>query len=259
LGNNIYLCIEIVNFYFVEGYIVCNYSVLNGALIVRLGKRRYAGSGVKTMDSAKIGRLILSLRKEEGMTQHELALLLNVSEQAISKWERGLGCPDISLLNSLSEILGVHIEKILSGDLQPNDKDRGSMRRIKWYSCKSCSNVMTSTGEANLSCCGRILEPLLSKPINEEHSITVEEIEDDYYVTMRHEMTRDHHISFLAYVSMDRVLLIKFYPEQDPDTRFPKMHGGTLYFHCIQHGLFQYDVKKTLERRGAGEKSITDH
>ncbi|MFC4402390.1 helix-turn-helix domain-containing protein [Gracilibacillus xinjiangensis] len=212
------------------------------------------------MDSAKVGRLIQSLRKEKEMTQRNLALLMNVSEQAISKWERGIGCPDISLLSSLSEILGVNIEKILSGELRPNDQDSGSMGRMKWYSCKGCGNVITSTGGINLSCCDRILEPLQINPINEGHNITVEEVEHDYYVTLKHEMSKDHYISFLAYVSIDRVLIIKLYPEQDADTRFPKLYGGTLYFHCTQHGLFQYDVGRSKGRRGQkGEKGITDH
>ncbi|MCI3924731.1 helix-turn-helix domain-containing protein [Paenibacillus sp. TRM 82003] len=201
------------------------------------------------MDSAKVGRLIYNLRKEKAMTQRDLALLLNVSEQAISKWERGIGCPDISLLGQLSKILGINIEKMLSGELRPNDQDSGSMRRMKWYSCNSCGNAMTSTGEVCLSCCGRMLEPLLASPVNEEHMITVEEVEDDYYVTLQHEMSKEHYITFLAYVSFDRVLIIKLYPEQDANTRFPKMHGGALYFHCNQHGLFQYDVQRLRQRR----------
>ncbi|WP_166246225.1 helix-turn-helix domain-containing protein [Paenibacillus turpanensis] len=212
------------------------------------------------MDSAKVGRLIQSLRKEKNMTQRDLALLMDVSEQAISKWERGIGCPDISLLSRLSEILGVNIEKILSGELRPNDQDSGRLGQMNWFSCKGCGNVITSTGGISLSCCGRILEPLQPNPINEEHSITVEEVEDDYYVTLKHEMSRDHYISFLAYVSLDRVLIVKLYPEQDAEARFPKMYGGTLYFHCKQHGLFQYDLRRYRGRRGPkGEESITDH
>lgn len=212
------------------------------------------------MDSAKLGRLIQSLRKEKEMTQRDLALLMNVSDQAISKWERGIGCPDISLLGPLSRILGVNIEKMLSGELRPNDPDSGSMKRIKLYSCMICGNVMTSTGEVHLSCCGRILEALVSIPIDEEHTITVQEIEDDYYITMQHEMKREHYISFMAYVSFDRVLIIKLYPEQDAGIRFPKMYGGNLYVHCNQHGLFQYRFGKSgARRRDESEKSIIDH
>ena len=50
------------------------------------------------MDHEQIGRLIRSLRREQGLTQLQLASLLNVSDKAVSKWERGLGCPEVSLL-----------------------------------------------------------------------------------------------------------------------------------------------------------------
>ncbi len=214
---------------------------------------------VKILNSAKVGQLIQRLRKEKNMTQRNLALLMNVSEQAISKWERGVGCPDISLLSRLSEVLGVNIEKILSGELQPNDQDSGSVGRMNWFSCKDCGNVITSTGGINLSCCGRILEPLQTHPIDEEHTMQIEEVEDDYYVTLKHEMSKDHYISFLAYVSIDRVLIIKLYPEQNAETRFPKMYGGTLYFHCTRHGLFRYELERSKgRRRSTGEKSTAD-
>ena len=75
------------------------------------------------MDCAKVGKLIVNLRKEKKLTQKSLADLIGVSDKAISKWERGLGCPDVSLLGDLSRALGVSIEKILSGDLAPNDTD----------------------------------------------------------------------------------------------------------------------------------------
>lgn len=71
------------------------------------------------MDCIKVGRLIQSLRKEKRMIQKGLAQLMNISDKTISKWERGLGYPDVSLLGELSNILGVNIEKILSGDLNP--------------------------------------------------------------------------------------------------------------------------------------------
>ena len=71
------------------------------------------------MDCGKIGKLILRLRKEKNMTQKMLADAMNLSDRTISKWERGVGCPDISLLSKLSDIFGVNIEKILAGDLSP--------------------------------------------------------------------------------------------------------------------------------------------
>lgn len=66
------------------------------------------------MDCKKIGSLIYELRKDKNMTQKQIADLMNISDKTISKWERGLGCPDISLLPELSQILGVSIDQILS-------------------------------------------------------------------------------------------------------------------------------------------------
>ena len=63
------------------------------------------------MDCNKVGKLISDLRKEQKMTQKQLADALNISDKAISKWERGLGCPDVSLWQDLSQIFGVNIEK----------------------------------------------------------------------------------------------------------------------------------------------------
>jgi len=190
------------------------------------------------MDCSKVGKLIFNLRKEKNMTQRELADAMKLSDRTISKWERGIGCPDISLLHELSNILGVNIERILSGDLSPNDNDGGNMKRVKFYVCPNCGNVLSSTSEAEISCCGRKLASLGVKPEDETHSILVEEIEDDYYVTINHEMSKSHYISFVAYVAFDRVLLIKLYPEQAAGLRFPKMRGK-LYAYCNQHGLWE--------------------
>ena len=190
------------------------------------------------MDCSKVGRLILSLRKEKMMTQKQLADAMNISDKTISKWERGLGCPDVSLLGELSNVLGVNIEKILSGELETNDSDGGNMKRVKFYVCPNCGNVLSSTGEAEISCCGRKLLPLVAKPIEEEHKVIVEEVENDYYITFSHPMSKLHYISFVAYVMCDKVLLIKLYPEQSGALRFPKMQKGSIYVYCNQDGLW---------------------
>ncbi|MBS4539441.1 helix-turn-helix domain-containing protein [Clostridium sp. D2Q-11] len=190
------------------------------------------------MDCSKIGKLILRIRKEKNMTQKEVADAMNISDKTISKWERGLGCPDVSLLRELSHILGVNIEKILLGDLESNDADVGNMKRIKFYVCPNCKNIISNTGQAEISCCGRKLEPLIAKPEDDEHNLKIDEIEMDYYIIIPHEMSKSHYISFVAYVACDRVLLVKLYPEQNAEVRFPKMYGGRLYFYCSQHGLW---------------------
>lgn len=193
------------------------------------------------MNPEKIGNLILQLRKEKNLTQKQLGEKLGLSDKTISKWERGLGCPDISLLRDISKIFNVDIEKILLGDLQENDINGGNMKRIKFYVCPNCGNVINSTGDGDFSCCGRKLEALVPKVMDENHSINIEEVENDYYIEINHEMTKEHFISFVAYVTYDRVLLIKLYPEQSPTVRFPRLCGkferGKFYMYCNQHGL----------------------
>ena len=220
------------------------YFRLYGAWIVCYNHLRYTlqvGGG--KMNSEKVGKLIYHLRKEKGMTQKALAERLFVSDKTISKWERGQGCPDVSLLRSLSEVFDVNVEKLLEGDLSPNSKDGGNMKRIKFYVCPECGNLMSATGNAELSCCGRKLAPLKVQPADEAHQINIEVTEDDYYLTFDHQMKKEHYLNFFAYVDYDRVTLIKLYPEQGGEVRFPKRGRGKIFFGCSQHGLFQVKVK----------------
>jgi desulfoferrodoxin (superoxide reductase-like protein)/DNA-binding XRE family transcriptional regulator len=194
------------------------------------------------MDCNRVGKLILALRKEKGMTQKGLADALNLSDRTISKWERGLGCPDVSLLNGLSQILGVNIEIILAGDLGPKDNDGGNMRKVKFYVCPTCGNTMFSISEADMSCCGRKLAALIAEADKAKHVMSVEKIEDDYFVTIDHEMSKAHFISFVAFVGYDRVLLVKLYPEQNAQLRIPQMPGKKLYAYCNEHGLWEQRI-----------------
>lgn len=193
------------------------------------------------MDYSKVGKLIMSLRKEKSMTQKQLGDAINVSDKTISKWERGLGCPDVSLLNGLSTVLGVNIEKILLGDLEPNNADGGNMKRVKFYVCETCGNIITTTGESEISCCGRKLNALVPKKSDEKHNVNVGTVEDDYYITFSHDMTKEHYLKFIAYVTYDRVLLIRLYPEQGSEVRFPNRQKGKIYFYCNQHGLWVHE------------------
>ncbi|ADZ83703.1 helix-turn-helix domain-containing protein [Cellulosilyticum sp. ST5] len=190
------------------------------------------------MDCEKVGELIRSLRIECGLTQKQLADAMNISDKTVSKWERGLGCPDISLLPELSILLKVNIEKILSGDLNPNELLGGNMRMTQFYVCSECGNIMTSTGNAELSCCGRKLEALVPEKANETHVLQLETIEDEWYIETSHEMTKAHYISFIAFVTGEKMYLVKQYPEWGIHLRLPKMGHGKLYHYCNQHGLF---------------------
>lgn len=190
------------------------------------------------MDCKKVGGLIRALRLEKHLTQKQLAEAMNISDKTISKWERGLGCPDVSLLNELSSALNVNIEKILQGELSPNDSEVGNMKRMKFYMCPTCGNLLTATGEAELSCCGRKLSALTPKPSDEAHRLRVETVEDDYFVTFDHEMQKSHYLNFIAYVNDHQMMFIKLYPEQGGEVRFPQLRGGKLYYGCSQHGLW---------------------
>ena len=194
------------------------------------------------MDCSKVGNLIYTLRTEKGMTQKALANAMNISDRTISKWERGAGCPDVSLLRELSDILGVNIEKILLGDLEPNKKDGGNMKRIKFYVCPVCGNVISSTGMAEISCCGRKLNALKARPADLSHSVSVKAVEGDYYITLEHDMEKQHYITFMAYAVYDSVLLMKLYPEQAAQVRFPRSGHGVLYICCNSHGLFSVSL-----------------
>ena len=165
------------------------------------------------MNSTEIGRLLLRLRNEKNMTQRQVAERLSVSTQAVSRWERGVGCPDVSLLPELAGLFGVSIVKLLAGDLAPEKTEVGNMKRIKFYVCPDCGNILTASGGGELHCCGRLLEPLKAVPADEAHAVTVQEIEEDWYVTFDHPMEKDHFFRFAACVTSDRVLLTRLYPE----------------------------------------------
>ncbi len=197
------------------------------------------------MDSNKMGTLLFRLRKEKGLTQKQLAHQMNISDKTISKWERGMGYPDISFLEVLSQIFHVDIDSILSGDLEPNSTQSGNLKKVKFFACTHCGNIIYNTGKADISCCGRKLSELAAKPADDSHMANVEDAGDEYYITFHHEMKKNHYISFVAYVTYDKVLFLKLYPEQEAAVRLPKSfggrlskHSGNLYCYCNTHGLW---------------------
>ena len=190
------------------------------------------------MDCEKIGALILRLRRERGMTQRQLAQCLSVTDKAVSKWERGLGCPDVSLLPGLSAALGVELTALLAGELSDGADAGGKMKNTTYYVCPVCGGITMTTGEAELSCCGRRLAPLAAEKAAAGEGLTVERVEDEWFITRGHPMTKDHHIAFVALATGDRVQLIRQYPEWDLSLRIPARGHGKLLWYCTQHGLF---------------------
>ena len=193
------------------------------------------------MDTTKTGALIAALRKELNMTQKMLAVKLHVSEQAVSKWERGAGAPDISMISTLAKLLGVSPREILSGEMASNKEDSGNMKHIKFYVCPECGNVITSTGKLELTCCGKVLEELTISKEEPEHALKLEEIDGGLYLSIAHEMNKEHYISFIAYTTSDKLVINKLYPEQDAGLLIYKMGHGIIYYYCTRHGLFSYN------------------
>lgn len=191
------------------------------------------------MDNYLTGAVIRRLREEKKMTQEELAERISVSCKAVSKWENGRGFPDISLLEPLAKALDISVIELLSGEDIRNRNRVANMLRTYFYVCPVCGNVMTSTGEAVISCCGITLPHLDYEPEDDEHTIECEVIEDDYYVSMDHPMTKGHFISFIAGVSDQGVQIIKLYPEGNAEARIRISRTKMIYAYCNRHGLFQ--------------------
>lgn len=194
------------------------------------------------MDTTKIGELICTLRKEKGLTQVQLAERLNVSDKAVSKWERGLGCPDVSLLARLSQVFAVELEKLLAGELDPNSQAAGNLKNLHFYVCPTCGNLVTALVDTPVSCCGKKLTALTAQKAGPEDKLSVEIIENDYFISSDHEMSKDHYISFVAFLTGDTVLLRKQYPEWNLQTRLPVFAHGRLLWYCTRHGLFYQNV-----------------
>lgn len=193
---------------------------------------------------------IKGLREARGLTQRALADAVGVTDKAVSKWESGRGLPDISLVEPLSAALGVSVAELLTGDVRQNANRAGNLMRARFYVCPVCGNVIHALGEGSFSCCGVHLAPCEAEESDEVHALQVERIEDEWYVTLDHPMSKEHFISFIAYVTMDGITLKKLYPEQEAAARFRMGASGTLYAYCNRHGLFK--VRTPRRERSAG-------
>ncbi len=191
------------------------------------------------MNNYITGKIIKELREKEGITQAELAKRVLVSDKTISKWETGKGLPDISLIEPLAKALRVSTIELMNGEYIINSNKSSNMLKSSFYVCPICGNVVYSTGECVISCCGINLMPLEAEEENEKHKILVKEIENEYYISIDHEMTKEHYISFISYVTSDRCEIIKLYPEQNAECRFLNRGKGLFYFYCNKDGLIK--------------------
>lgn len=194
------------------------------------------------MNSYITGTAIKNLRDAKGITQAELAAQIGISSKTVSKWETAKGFPDISLIEPLAKALGVSVLELMSGDVVTNRNTSANMLRSKFYICPICGNIVHATGDAVISCCGITLPAADAEDIDDAHSISIENVEDEHFICVKHEMTKQHYISFLAFVTSARVQIVKFYPEGNAETRLQLRGRGWLYLYCNKHGLMKQKV-----------------
>ena len=194
------------------------------------------------MNSYITGTTIKLLREQKGMTQAQLAQTLGVSSKAVSKWETAKGLPDISLLQPLAQALGVSVIELLQGQHITNRNISANLLRSRFYVCPVCGNTIHCNGEAVVSCCGVTLPPLEAEEPDRNHRAVIQPVEDEHFITIDHPMTKQHAISFVAFVTTDRLQMVKLYPESDAQTRLQLRGRGYLYFYCNRHGLYRQKV-----------------
>lgn len=194
------------------------------------------------MDTYITGTTIKKLREAKEITQQQLAQEIGVSDKAVSKWETAKGLPDITLIEPLAKALGVSVMELISGDTVINKNISANMLRTKFYVCPVCGNVIHSTGNTLVSCCGITLPALETEETDEEHTINIEPVEDEKFITVKHEMTKSHYISFIAYVTSDKIHFVKLYPEGNAETRIQFRGRGFLYIYCNRHGLMKKKI-----------------
>ena len=144
----------------------------------------------------------------------------------------------MSIVSALADIFGVSEKTILSGDLELNLEEAGNMKRTKFYVCPSCASFFEGTGNPQIICCGKQIEALDAKALDEEHAVNISEIEGDYYIEFNHEMTKEHYVSFVAFATGDQIQLYKQFPEWALQVHIPKKKHGMLLWFDTRDGLF---------------------
>lgn len=200
------------------------------------------------MDRIVTGALIRRLRTEKGLTQAQLAERLFVSAKAVSKWETGKGFPDLAIIGPLASLLGVSPAELMRGADTPNANRHADMRRCLFHVCPECGNVITSVGGCTVSCCGNLLPALTPREPDEEHRAMIEPVEDEYYITLSHEMTKEHSIAFLASIGWDGLRLVRLYPEGNAEALFRIRGTQTVCWYCTRHGLFSLRVGRRSQK-----------
>lgn len=191
-------------------------------------------------------QLIRQRRKALGWTQAALAERIHVSAKAVSKWERAAGMPDAAIVPALSAALGISADSLLKGCVNTNPPDGGNMKRIKFYQCPGCGNILTATGKAELSCCGRRLNPMKLTPADEAHRLSITEVEDEKLIAWQHPMEKAHHLTFLAVVGYDCVHIVRLYAEGAQEHRLPRIPWAKYFCGCTEAPELLFESKASV-------------
>lgn len=116
------------------------------------------------------------------------------------------------------------------------------MKKMKFYICPDCGNLITAMTDTTVSCCGKALTAMQPRKAEDGERLAVEMIENDYFISSDHEMTKEHYIAFAALLTGDSMMLRKQYPEWDLQLRIPAFAHGMLLWYCTKHGLFYQQV-----------------
>ena len=203
------------------------------------------------MNQYVTGAVIKELREKYHLTQLELADKLNVSDKTVSKWETGKGYPDISLLEPIAKVFGISITELISGNPIHNVNVSANMLRSKFYVCPVCGNTIHSMGEVVVQCHGIMLKPCQAEMTDEDHMIFIEQVEDEYYIRIDHEMTKQHYISFIAGISSDKIEMVKLYPESNAEARLKIRGVRKILFYCNRDGMFYISPIKGIDDKRA--------
>lgn len=210
------------------------------------------------MNQYVTGAVIKALREKNKMTQLQFSEILGVSDKTVSKWETGKGYPDITLLEPIADAFRISVTELISGNTVQNANVSANMIRSNFYICPVCGNVIHSIGQAVINCHGVQLMPSVAEDTDEDHKIFIERIEDEYYVSIEHNMSKNHYISFIAALSSDSIQLVKLYPEGSPDARFKIRGVKSIFYYCNKDGLFRRDIVKGIDDKERNHQYYED-
>ena len=117
------------------------------------------------------------------------------------------------------------------------------MKKLRFYVCRECGNIVTATSEAAVTCCGSRLEAIEPRKAEESEKLNIENTGSELYITSCHEMTKEHYISFAAYQSDSTFMMFKQYPEWPMQARLPIFRTGRLVWYCDKCGLLWQSIR----------------